>query len=64
MPILIRRVHQRWQVARLAIQTTDGHVEEYDLPSPSSEPHGLTLGPDGALYVALEIGEVARLEPS
>jgi hypothetical protein len=32
-------------------------------PNSLSEPQGLTLGPDGALHVALEIGEVARLEP-
>ena len=33
----------------------------YDLPSPASEPHGITLGPDGALWVALETGTVARV---
>jgi streptogramin lyase len=36
-------------------------VTSYDLPTPSSEPHGITVGPDGALWAALEIGGVARL---
>jgi hypothetical protein len=39
------------------------HVAEYDLPDPSSEPHGLAVGSDDALYVALEIGEITRMEP-
>jgi virginiamycin B lyase len=26
-----------------------------------SEPHGLAIGPDGALWVALETGSVARI---
>ena len=39
----------------------DGQVQEYALPTPSSEPHGLTIGTDGAVYVALEAGSIARL---
>ncbi|MDQ0989391.1 hypothetical protein QFZ74_000619 [Streptomyces sp. V3I7] len=39
-----------------------GKIAEFSLPSPSSEPHGITMGADGALWVALETGEVARLE--
>ena len=31
-----------------------------DLPS-GSEPHGLAIGPDGALWAALEAGYVMRL---
>jgi virginiamycin B lyase len=38
----------------------DGEVREIALPA-SSEPHGLTIGPDGALWVALERGAVARI---
>jgi virginiamycin B lyase len=43
--------------------TADGEIEEYDLPTPSSEPHGIAVGPDGALWAALEIGRIARLLP-
>ena len=38
-------------------------IDEYGLPSPSSEPHGIVLGPDGALWTALETGAVARVDP-
>lgn len=34
---------------------------EHALPDPACEPHGLAFGPDGALYTALETGEVLRL---
>ena len=40
-----------------------GTVEMYDLP-PGSEPHGLTVGRDGVVWVALEHGGVARLAPT
>jgi virginiamycin B lyase len=36
-------------------------IEVYDLPTPGSEPHGITLGPDGALWTALEVGALARV---
>jgi len=38
-------------------------VREIALPL-KSEPHGLTIGSDGALWVALEIEAVARIEIS
>lgn len=39
---------------RIGRITDGGEIAEYCLPSPSSEPHGITLGPDGALWAALE----------
>ncbi|BCJ64893.1 hypothetical protein GCM10009779_61510 [Polymorphospora rubra] len=36
-------------------------IEVYDLPTPGSEPHGITLGPDGALWTALETDALARI---
>ncbi len=39
-------------------------VTEHRLPSAASEPHGICRGPDGALWVALETGGVARLDGS
>ncbi|WP_406197054.1 hypothetical protein OG920_19550 [Streptomyces europaeiscabiei] len=31
-------------------------IHEHDLPTPSSEPRGIALGPDGSMWTALEIG--------
>ena len=42
-------------------EVTGHEVTGHDLPTPSSEPHGITVGPDGALWAALEIGGIARL---
>ncbi|MFJ9344664.1 hypothetical protein ACIRP0_36115 [Streptomyces sp. NPDC101733] len=38
-----------------------GRLTEHPLPTPDCEPHGLAFGPDGALYTALEKGEILRL---
>jgi len=50
--------------------TTDGAIDEHPLPRlpvegdgepGKAEPHGLTVGPDGAIWVALEAGALVRL---
>ena len=51
----------QWGNSSVARVTADGHVHEIALPA-ASEPHGLTIGPDGALWVALEIGSAARID--
>ena len=52
-----------WGNSRVAHVTADGRVREIALSS-ASEPHGLTIGRDGALWLALETGSVARIEIS
>ncbi|GAA4669192.1 hypothetical protein GCM10023214_74510 [Amycolatopsis dongchuanensis] len=37
----------------------DGAFEHLTLPTPESEPHGLTVRQDGTVAVALEAGKVA-----
>jgi virginiamycin B lyase len=41
-----------------------GEVSEHAIPSPGSEPHGITAGPDGALWFAEEAGKIGRLVPA
>jgi virginiamycin B lyase len=50
-----------WGANRVGRITAAGLIDEYELPTLSSEPHGIVAGPDGALWVALEIGALARL---
>ncbi|PRH75709.1 virginiamycin B lyase, partial [Streptomyces solincola] len=52
-----------WAGNRVGHLTAEGVLTSYDLPSPGSEPHGIAAGPDGALWVALETGAVARMTP-
>jgi virginiamycin B lyase len=49
-----------WGTSRLAHVDEHGEVEHVDLPA-GGEPHGLTRGPDGALWIALEDGRLARV---
>ena len=51
----------QWGSDSVAHVSADGQVREVALPA-GSEPHGLAIGPDGALWVALETGSVARIE--
>jgi virginiamycin B lyase len=53
-----------WAGNRVGSITVDGDVEEHDLPTAGSEPHGIALGPDGALWTTLETGALARVSPS
>ncbi|MFG2470282.1 hypothetical protein ACGFXB_33145 [Streptomyces canus] len=46
---------------RVGMITPDGSVTVYDLSTPRSEQHGSAVGPDGALWTALEIGALARI---
>ena len=49
-----------WGADQIAHISDDGEIATLDLP-PGSEPHGLAIGPDGALWVALEAGSVIRI---
>ncbi len=53
-----------WATSRVGHILQSGDLHHIALP-PGSEPHGLTVGPDHKLWVALESGSIARLhEPS
>jgi len=49
-----------WGADQVAQVSADGEVVTIDLPA-GSEPHGLAIAADGALWVALEAGYVLRL---
>jgi streptogramin lyase len=55
---------ERVTANRIGHVAPDGTIAEYDLPTPGSEPHGITIGPDGAVWAALEARGVARLGPA
>jgi virginiamycin B lyase len=50
-----------WGGNRVGSITTDGVIKTHDLTITGAEPHGITLGPDGALWTALETGALARI---
>ncbi|GGM30800.1 hypothetical protein ACFFX1_46295 [Dactylosporangium sucinum] len=50
-----------WAGNRIGHVTSGGVVTAHPLPTPDAEPHGLTIGPDGAVRAALEIGSLVRL---
>ena len=49
-----------WGADQIAHVSDEGEIATLDLP-PGSEPHGMAIGPDGALWVALEAGSVIRI---
>ena len=49
-----------WGADQLAHISDEGEIATLDLP-PGSEPHGMAIGSDGALWVALEAGAVIRI---
>jgi virginiamycin B lyase len=53
--------HRGARANRVGSVNPDGAIEVYDLPTPASEPHGIALGPDHALWTALETGSLARV---
>jgi virginiamycin B lyase len=52
-----------WAAAALTRLDADGNiVDQYDLGA-DSEPHGLAVDTDGTVWVALEKGSVAHIQP-
>jgi virginiamycin B lyase len=49
-----------WGADQIAHVSDEGEVATIDLPA-GSEPHGMAIGPDEALWVALENGAVIRI---
>ncbi|NED89213.1 virginiamycin B lyase, partial [Streptomyces sp. SID11233] len=51
-----------WGTGRVCALAPDGTVLAYErLPGEAPEPHGITTGPDGAVWTALERGELVRV---
>ena len=57
-------IGQRIDVIQLDDQLSVFDVTEMTLPMPSARFRSLVQGPDGALYVAVDSGEIHRLAPS
>jgi virginiamycin B lyase len=44
--------------------TTTGEIIEFPIPTPSSSPDGIALGPDGNLWFAEQVGnKIGRINP-
>ncbi|MFI6763418.1 hypothetical protein ACIBF5_30215 [Micromonospora sp. NPDC050417] len=52
-----------WGANRIGRVSPSGEFTHHDLPSPASEPHGITVDPGGVVWAALETGAIARLDP-
>ena len=52
-----------WGANRVGRVDADGAIAEIDLPMAGSEPHGLVVAPDGRVWVALEVGRLAVIDP-
>ena len=50
-----------WGANAIAHVSGDGEYRA-DRPPARSEPHGLAIGPDGSLWVALERGAIRRID--
>ncbi|MDA1364944.1 hypothetical protein [Glycomyces algeriensis] len=50
-----------WGGNRIGRVDADGNLTGHDLPVEASEPHGIAIAPDGAVWSALEIGELVRI---
>lgn len=40
------------------ISLTNGKINEYDIPTSTSEPHGITCNEDGEIWFALECNKI------
>ena len=52
-----------WAASSVVRLDRDGGLAEEISFQPGSEPHGIALGPDGSVWVALEAGSLAHLTP-
>jgi virginiamycin B lyase len=52
-----------WGGNRIGHVSARGTVTGHDIPFENSEPHGIAIAPDGAVWAALETGQLLRIEP-
>ncbi|WP_446680264.1 virginiamycin B lyase family protein [Amycolatopsis acididurans] len=50
-----------WGAGRIGRIEANGDIQTFALPDRACEPHGIAVGPDGAVWAALETGSIARL---